>query len=165
MIRPISIKIGDYKVLVDELDYIKISHYKWSICNHGYATTHLPRTKDGKPRKHLLMHRLIMDAVAREEIDHINGDKLDNRKSNLRRCTRSENKANVGLKSTNQTGVKGVNFDRFTGRWLARITVRGKQYNLGRYNNIEDAAKAYNKAAINHFGSFARLNNIQGATA
>ncbi len=93
------------------------------------------------------------------QIDHKNRNGLDNRISNLRVATSSQNQANKGMRSDNTSGVKGVTWDAERCKWLAAIHVNGKRIGLGRHDSIGDAAFAYREAAIKHFGDFA---NIEG---
>lgn len=89
-------------------------------------------------------------------IDHINGDPSDNRLCNLRLATDAENKRNVGKRSHNTSGVKGVTWDKVNNKWLSHATYNGKGFNLGRYTNIEDAAAAYRSFAKANYGVFYR---------
>lgn len=89
------------------------------------------------------------------EVDHINGDKSDNRISNLRLATHQQNLANCKNRKNNTSGCKGVT-RHFDGRWRARIMVGGKSLHLGLFEAIEDAAAAYSVAATEYFGEFAR---------
>lgn len=141
-------------VLVDSEDFERISLHSWCLSSNGYA-------KRGvfNQNKTILMHREVMNLKA-GIIDHINGDKLDNRKSNLRLCTISLNGANTRIASNNTSGYKGVHWDTRDKKWLAKICVNQKSMNLGRYENKMDAAVAYNEAAKVYFGEFARLNNV-----
>jgi len=94
------------------------------------------------------------------EIDHINQAKTDNRIENLRACTSSQNKGNIGLLRSNKSGYRGVSFNTRRQKWHAQIKIHGKQTYLGGFDSPEDAARAYNDAAIEHFSEFARLNNV-----
>lgn len=100
----------------------------------------------------LLMNGAFPDAP---HIDHINGDKLDNRWSNLRPATNSENAANSKLRKNNTTSHQGVVWDAARGKWRAQIRIGGRKVNLGRYTNAADAADAHRAAAIAHYGEFA----------
>jgi hypothetical protein len=91
-------------------------------------------------------------------IDHINGDKRDNRLSNLREATKSQNMANSRLFSTNRSGFKGVSFNATDRRWCAYIGVNGKRRNLGSFPSAEEAYAAYCVAALTEFKDFARLS-------
>jgi hypothetical protein len=90
------------------------------------------------------------------EIDHINGDGLDNRWSNLRLATKSQNKANNRRYKNNKSGFKGVSWSVEAQKWHATIQVKGKQIYLGRFTDIREAAEAYRKAAAEHHGAFSR---------
>jgi hypothetical protein len=139
--------------LVDDEDYKFLIQWKWNFSSTGYAA------RNGgtyKKRKNIKMHRLIMRATSGMEVDHINGNRLDNRRCNLRICTRSQNHCNVGLSSRNTSGFKGIVFDYKT--WNAKITKNGKRIHLGCFKNKEDAARAYDRAAKELFGEFAKLN-------
>jgi len=92
------------------------------------------------------------------EIDHINRNVLDNRRSNLRYATKAQNKYNNGMLRTNTSGYRGV--DAFKGRWRAQIMVNWKKKYLVVYSTKEEAAKAYNCAALNLHGKFAFLNKL-----
>lgn len=92
------------------------------------------------------------------DVDHINRDKLDDRWSNLRLATRSQNMANVALRSNSTSGFIGVTFDKARGKWRAQIRIDGRKVNLGRYATAEEAARVYDAAAVDSFGGFAQLN-------
>lgn len=109
---------------------------------------------------HVYLHRLIAGARKGEVVDHINGNSLDNRKANLRICTKAENSRNRKLGPTNKSGFKGVSWEAHTGKWRAKIGTDHKQITIGRFDTKEDAARAYNEAAIKYHGPFARLNQI-----
>jgi len=94
------------------------------------------------------------------QIDHINRVKDDNRIENLRLATRSQNEANTGLRRNNSSGFKGVYFFKRTNRWLAKIAYDGLEIHLGYYDSAEEAAMAYNSAAVKLKGKFALLNEI-----
>ncbi len=90
------------------------------------------------------------------QIDHINGDKTDNRIANLREATHAENLQNSRRPSRNTSGFKGVCFDRSRGKWMARIHADGRDRMLGRFDTPEEAHAAYRAAAEKHHGEFAR---------
>lgn len=92
-------------------------------------------------------------------IDHANGDPSDNRLSNLRLCSQSENAANSRRKSTNSSGVKGVYWNKQAGKWRARITKNYKTIEIGQFDRLEDAAAAYARTAEKVFGQFARADH------
>ena len=93
-------------------------------------------------------------------VDHINGNKSDNRISNLREATRSQNAMNQKLRVDSSSGYKGVTFDKRYKKWGARIKKNGVSYYLGSFDSPEKAAMAYNDATIDKYGEFAKLNII-----
>ena len=105
------------------------------------------------------MHRLLLKCEGKI-IDHISGDGLDNRRSNIRCCTKSENLLNRRININNNSGYKGVSWFKVVKKWRAQIQYKKIVYHLGTYDKRIDAAKAYNKAAIKFHGEFAKLNEI-----
>jgi hypothetical protein len=97
-------------------------------------------------------------------IDHEDGVKKNNRLANLREATKSQNANNSGARKTSKSGIKGVSFDKLTGKWRATITVDGKQRSLGRHQFIEDAAIAYMRAAKESHGAFMHRSSELGVT-
>lgn len=138
---------------VDDSDLLLVAPYSWWKHNAGYAMARVAG-------KRLLMHRLILQSVDR--IDHEDGNKLNNRRSNLRPATRSQNAANRGKQANNRSGFKGV-FPLGSGLFRATIRVNGRTHNLGHYPTARQAAVAYNNAAMRHFGPYARLNEVANA--
>lgn len=147
----------DKVAIVDKDDFFELIKYKWYF-NKGYAARDL--WLGDKKKKTLLMHRTLMKTPNGYDTDHINQNKLDNRKSNLRICTRSQNSVNKGLQKNNKSGYKGVHFFKQTKRWMATIYINKKRVHLGYFSKAEEAAKVYNKALKEHYGSFALLNKI-----
>ena len=96
-------------------------------------------------------------AWPKDQIDHVNGDRSDNRFCNLREATNSQNQANRRCEATSTSGVKGVSWDRRCRRWQAQISINGKPKHLGGFTSKEEAARAYAAAAIALRGEFARL--------
>ena len=139
--------------IVDNQDYAALSKYFWHL-NTGYAMRWLPR-KNGK-QIHVLMHRVIMKPPQGVEVDHINQDRLDNRRSNLRLCGRPQNMMNRGLNSNNTTGFRGVFKARRLGYFIARIIVNKQRHYLGTFHSALAAYSAYKKEAKAHHGVFAK---------
>jgi hypothetical protein len=144
--------------LIDDSDYELVSKYKWYVHHRGrcwYATRKI--RIDGKLiQQHL--HRLLLDAQPGEDVDHINGDGLDNQRNNIRLCTRSQNVANSGLRSTNTSGYKGVSWYSRYNKWMASIAINHKHITLGYFNNPQDAARVYDNAAQKYYSAFAKTN-------
>ena len=154
-------KNGTGKVaIVDDEHYEKLSVYRWNVNSDGYACTHVKQS-DGtfKGKK---MHRMVLCLKDGEEVDHKDLNPLNNTKENLRICTRSQNCSNRRVFKNNKSGVKGVYFRDRRGkpRWIAEIRVYKKKKYLGDFVTIEEATKAYNVAAKDFFGEFARLNTV-----
>lgn len=97
------------------------------------------------------------------EIDHINGNPSDNRIANLREASRQQNLWNICVKSSSQSGIKGAHFNKQTGRWWSKIRIDGKQVRLGTFDTAEEAADAYERAAREHFGAFAKKSHFLSA--
>jgi len=119
-----------------------------------HGNTWYAARSEGKNQIH--MHREIINAPADLQVDHINGNGLDNRRENLRLCTNAENARNRRLSKNNTTGYKGVDLD--ANRYRAQIRVGQKFVYLGRFDDPIEAAKAYDAAAREHYGEFARTN-------
>jgi hypothetical protein len=143
--------------IVDDDCPIEILEYKWQYHPKGYAKR--ISTLKGK-KTGIFMHREIIGANKNEQVDHVNGDKLDNRKCNLRLCTNSQNQSNRKISKKNTSGFKGVQPHVRNGKMVARITVNKKNIYLGLFDSAKDAAIAYNEAAIKYHGEFANLNKI-----
>lgn len=149
------------KVLVDDEDYEELSQYKWGQLMSKLAkTTYARRGKriNGE-RVTILMHRVVMNAPEGMEVDHRDGNGLNNQKSNLRLATVKENRRNRGY-GNNKTGYTGVCPSENGERYKAKIKHEGKVYLLGTHDTPEEAALAYNDAAIMYFGEFAKLNDV-----
>lgn len=151
-----------YSATVDDADYEALARFKWHIqkvkTKHGtnlYAARR-ERKVNGK-RRHVLMHREILGCS--EGVDHKDLDGLNNQRKNLRPCTGTQNQANVSSRpGTSQW--KGVFWCKMTSKWCAQIKNGGTMKTLGRFSDERDAALAYNHAATELFGDFARLNSI-----
>lgn len=149
--------------LVDDDDYERVSQFKWSFIG-GYAKRAFVR-EEGVRRLYPL-HRFIMGIPPESSfmVDHINFDRLDNRKENLRVCTKGQNNYNHGPKDRlgkATSKYKGVSYKKDTvNKWRARIGINGNEIVLGYFPTEVEAAVAYNEAAVKYFGDFAWLNKI-----
>lgn len=144
---------------VDADKYDEVSQISWHQDDAGYARSNVWEggRKIAAPR----MHRAILTGIdVKLHIDHINGDRLDNRTENLRVCTASQNTMNRGAQANNTSGYKGVIYDKQRQKWRAEICYGGKRRYLGRFNSAEEVALAYNEAARIHHGDFAFQNAI-----
>lgn len=156
-----EIKLTKNKVtLIDDEDAERVLELKWHVSRSGSGIDYAGHTK----KIHggvILLHRYLLDAPDGMFVDHINGDTLDNRKSNLRICTHKENLRNQRTPKNNNSGFKGVMWYKRISKWRAYIRVDKVQFHLGYFETKEDAALAYNISAIKHFGQYAKLNNIK----
>lgn len=147
--------------LVDDEWFDELSRYKWQANydpkTKSFYATRMPSRLLGK-RKTIWMHRVIINAGQGDEVDHKDGNSLNNRIENLRICTHKQNARNVGIRPSNISGYKGVVPSRNKNGWVAEIKVDGKQIYLKTWKTPEQAAVAYDEAAKKYFGEFARLN-------
>ncbi len=150
--RAHSFKSAGKYAMVDECDWQFVQFWNWSLST-GYAFNSMTG---------VFMHAFLMSPEIGQQIDHVNGDKLDNRRSNLRFCNSSQNQMNRRGNSDNASGYKGVHFDKgCINPWTARIKIGDSYVRLGHYETKEEAAQAYNEAAINNYGPWARINVIR----
>lgn len=126
---------------------------RWRLDRQGYVVAGTRR--GAKPR----LHRVILQAPAGLQVDHVNGDRLDNRRENLRLATNRQNCSNrLPNRRPGTSRFKGVCWNRKAGKWQASIRVNYRRFHLGVYSDERDAALAYDRAAREHFGEFARPN-------
>ncbi len=142
---------------VDDDQWAELSKFKWYYGGGGYACREIGGRKN---RKRIWMHRLIASCPAEFECDHIDGNRLNNQKINLRQCDQFGTSQNICIRRTSKSGFRGVSWDEPRKKWVAIITAFKKDHYLGRFDNKLDAAAAYNQMALKLHGSFARLNPI-----
>lgn len=146
--------------LVDSDDHPRLMRYRWQAVRSGkgwYASRGV-YDRSAKRSYPLSMHRALLDSPSGVEVDHKNRDGLDNRRSNLRLATRSQNTANSPHRANGMSGYRGVTFQRPYRRWAASIESQGCRIHLGNYATAEEAALAYDKGAREVFGEFAYQN-------
>ena len=134
----------------DKEDYQKIKEYTWYLDKDGYVITYEANTG-----KQIKFHRLIMNCTEGMYIDHRFHKVNDNRKSQLREVTRSQNNMNRGIRKDNASSVTGVSWHKARNKWRAYITINGKTKHLGYFINKEDAIQSRLEAEIKYFGEFA----------
>lgn len=133
------------RALIDLEDIDKCKDHKWRINDNGYVLTDIKGTGE-----QIRLHRFLMNPQKNMVVDHINHNRLDNRKSNLRICTQQQNCMNK--KCT------GVFFDNSKNRWCARIMINGKSKHLGYFKTKEEAIEVRKQAEIDYFGEYAPNN-------
>lgn len=144
------------KFFVDEETYEQfVKGYRFRMSNNGYVM--FSSSKDGLCHK--LLHRMIMDCPEDMMIDHINHDKLNNSRNNLRICTNQQNNMNKGKQKNNKSGIIGVHWDKKSEKWKATIRLNGKPIYLGRFDDLEEASQARKDAEIKYFGEFRNKDN------
>ncbi len=164
MSSAISLTLG-LAAIVDEEDKGLVAGREWHAhhCGGDQMRAACWEPGDHGQRHLVLMHRLILGAGASDEVDHVNGDTLDNRRCNLRLANDRQNARNRRIHKNNRCGLKGVRCvpDRPM-PWRAAIRVDGHEIALGYFSDARQAARAYDQAARGYFGAFARTNQMMG---
>lgn len=153
---------NNIKVLVDDEDIELVEQFSWYAFHvHGknlwYALSHFDNPETGK-KSQVRMHRLILKPSMGMLVDHVNGDGLDNRRSNLRVASYGQNARNRHSFPNNTSGYRGVTFNRAKRKWDAFISIDGRNHRVGRSKDVEVAARLYDTAAREHYGDFATFN-------
>lgn len=149
--KKIALSKGKFAVVDDD-------DYPWLVQNRWWYNGRYAVRCDyvGKRRINIWMHREIMDTPKKLFTDHINMDRLDNRKSNLRLCTKSQNMLNRPAQQNNTSGHKNIYWDKNRDKWCVEIKVQGKKYHLGRFEQLESAIEKRDLAHRGIIGEFAR---------
>jgi hypothetical protein len=150
-----------YVALIDDED-ARLAEFKWfadvrPTVVYAARNARAAELAAGSPPI-IRLHKMVLSAPTGYEVDHRDGDGLNCRRGNLRLATKSENQRNRGLHKRNRVGLKGVSFHKRTGRWRADIKLPDRQKHLGTFATPEEAARAYDRAALELYGDFARLN-------
>ncbi len=153
----LKINNSSISAIVDDEDYEMLKLFPWSFNPNGYirTTVYLPDKK-----MTIRLHRIIINAPKEMSVDHINHNKLDNRKQNLRVCTHQQNHMNRKPDKNTSSKFKGVSFIKKNKNWVAYIYFGENRYHLGTFKREITAAQAYNFKAKELFGSFARFNPV-----
>lgn len=156
-----SKKHGNKTAFIDNEDFTLVSKFKWSVsvCPNNKNKFYTQSRIKGQG-KTISIHRLVMKAKKGETVDHIDGNPLNNTRSNLRLCSQSNNSKNQNLRVTNTTGFKGVSKHKYRKKYSVTITVNYKCISGGYFKRKIDAAKRYNELALQYHGEFAKLNPI-----
>lgn len=145
------------RALVDDEDYEWLTRLTWYAMKPGNTNNYYAYNSKGR----VFMHSLVMNAAAGQQVDHRNGDGLDNRKENLRFTSNAQNQYNRRLPGNSTSGYKGVSWNKKSRKWQAQIAKDKKPYYLGLFDTAEAAARAYDAKARELFGEFAKPNFAQ----
>ena len=145
-----------YTAVIDAADVELVGRYAWTARVRPHGVYAFRKVRSGSKPKVVHLHRVLMNPPADLHVDHIDCDPLNNRRSNLRLATNSQNQWNSKRYRNNTSGFKGVSFHKNNNKWAANIQHNGKQRHLGNFDSPEEAHAAYCKAAEEFFGEFAR---------
>ena len=129
---------------IDIDDVSKVKEYKWHLDSNGYVMSN----------KQIRLHRLIMNPSDDKVVDHIDHNRLNNKSSNLRVCSKHQNNMNTSLSRNSTSGVIGVHFNKQRNKWQAHITFNYKYIHLGLFDTLEEAIEARKQAEIEYFGEY-----------
>jgi len=150
--------------IVGPKDYAFLMQWKWCYLKHHSGGGYAVRTDYTNGKQTIRMHRVILERMGFKNFvksDHINRNKLDNRRCNLRPATNSQSQCNQGKRKDNTSGYIGIGWHKQARKWHTRIMVNRKEMSLGLYDDLKEAARVYNEAALKYHGEFAVLNVIE----
>ena len=159
--KEIPLSQGKFAFVNDE-DFAELSKFKWCADKDGYAKRNVPHPTIEGRRIRVMMHRQLMGLAYGDGlcVDHIDGNTLNNCRSNLRIATNAQNQRNVGAKCSNKSGYKGVSWSSRDKKWYAHIQYNGERTYLGCFDDPELASLAYQVAASELHGEFANFGSI-----
>lgn len=147
----IPLKNSTVVALVDDEDYDDLIQFEWFEHNKGYVVRYFKASYE-------FMHTRVLKNQSALLADHINGNKWDNQKHNLRLVTKSDNNQNQNIRKDSTTGLKGVTYNQRIGKYQSKIQVNGVRIHAGTFETAQQAADAYDVLAIKHFGPDAQTN-------
>lgn len=143
---------------VDDADFDWLNQWKWCFDGrYAVRSEHIGESRKNRTSKKYYLHRELLNG---KTVDHINGDRLDNRRCNIRLCTSSQNSMNSIPRQGASSKYKGVGWHSTAKKWESYIQINGKKKYLGVFDCEIDAAKTYNAVAVELFGEFAKVNNL-----
>lgn len=146
-----------YEAIINAADVPLVKEYNWSACVRSRSVYAVRTDNTGLTPRKVLLHRLLMSEPQGLEIDHRDGNGLNNRRKNLRSATHSENTYNRRVNKNNTSGLKGVYWYKRAQKWMARIGVNGNREYLGLFETPEEAHAAYCAASRKLHGEFGRV--------
>lgn len=141
---------------IDDEDLERVMQHSWLLDSNGYISTTVKC-------KTIRLHRFLMNAPKGTYVDHVDRNKMNNHKSNLRFCSQQQNSFNQHRGDKYSSKYKGVSWNKCCKMWQAKLAINKEQIYLGVYDNENDAAMAYNTAALKYFGGYGILNDIPNA--
>jgi hypothetical protein len=154
------IDIKGYNIEIDDEDAPRILTHSWWVSSSPETDGHVICFSTRIGGKIIKLHRFIMGDPSGLVIDHEDGNRLNNRKSNLRPCTVSQNNMNLGLNRRNKSGYRGVSFSKTKNKWRATISLKKRQLHLGYFDRPDVAAAAYEQAAEIFYGDNRRMEGV-----
>lgn len=154
LVRVIPLKRDGSFAVVSSVDFVRLSGFVWYVVPGAGGLLYAARSVASS---NVFMHREVLDITDERRVDHWNGDGLDNRRTNLRPCTHAQNCANRKPR-IGTSAYKGVGWHKRQQQWVSRIRVNYELHHLGSFDDEIEAARAYDVAAAQYFGEFARLN-------
>ncbi len=155
--KKISLTQGKF-AQIDDLDYEIVKNYKWHASKCGKVSYAAHKFYSLEGSKTVYMHRMLFPLIKEGQIDHIDGNGLNNQRENLRVCTISQNKQNVGLTKSNTSGFKGVSYHKMGKKWQVKIRIGKENRYLGLFNTKEEAGEVYRKASLEHHKEFSNFS-------